>query len=171
MTLHQINNTIQLISQELGKMDQDIMGLIATQILEEHYNQISEFCTAVKGLHQGKLPHNLIPKTSLATAMNKLVTEAETKGLKIGLHSFNNIYQLQLSYLYKPEDQVIIALLHIPLYKEKQILQLHKIIPTPMPIGINETLFFLQFKPEHQFLAHNENRTLLQSFTQLELNN
>lgn len=150
-----LKRTITDVGNQLNKNTKNIEDLIKIQRLEILLRRISEKYSDIFSLLESLKRGKLSPLTFDAHKLHIIFTQLQRNALKIGykmlLSTSADIYDCETSFLVF-SNHTIRTITHIPLYKEKTLLDLYEYIP--LPIKMNET--FVTIHSEKKFLAINE---------------
>jgi len=181
MTVYQDHEDIERVNQTLNRFETLIGKLLVTDETYEHYfagvystilleEQADRFAlaeTAIDQLLFGKLHKGLISPEGLTKAIEDLRKRAEDAGMLIGVKRPIELYQLHTSFVYDPDKDLLHAIVHVPMYREKHVLSLKRYIPIPFySPGLNK---FLQIDPNENYLAHNADVTLIKTLSEPDL--
>jgi len=80
--------------------------------------------------------HRLAPGVYSEEALESIVSYttdlAFKKGLVNFIHHTSDLYQLETSFLYNPQNKTFITILHIPLVRPENLLKMYKYLPMPL---------------------------------------
>ncbi len=80
--------------------------------------------------------HRLAPGVYSEESLESIVSYAKDLASKKGLQNFiqhtSDLYQLETSFLYNPDNKTFITILHIPLVRQENLLKMYKYLPMPL---------------------------------------
>jgi hypothetical protein len=115
--------------------------------------------------------HRLAPGVFNHAALHSVVQYtkelAKEQQLENFVHHTSDLYQLETSYLYNPENKTFSIILHIPLVQKENLLKMYKFVPLPlntqltsnhslMPAVGNQDIIAVRGTEAYKVLSHSD---------------
>ena len=176
--IQRIKTTLESIQEQFERFvmynrafDLQSFGLFILEMIDTEYQRTKATADALRKLLMGKFQPGLIDTKVLRMALTKIKEQATLEELTPVVRTVSDMYQMPVSFLYNETASVLHVFIHIPLFKENQVLDLYRFIPVPIKSkrAANVMKVFYEVQPGKQFFAHNRDHTLYREMNQAEL--
>jgi len=117
--------------------------------------EVRVFCDTVKMALLGKLNPDQISYQQLAGIADFIYALEDEHNLESPLQQPADLFSMPLTYLYNLEEQRLEFIIHVPMYKAEQLLDMYEHQPFPMTMGLNRDYVAVPRPGAHNILAYN----------------
>ena len=176
-----LNHIIESVNRNDVKIAQLNMNLQSLQVQIEHlkiahhrlsnyvvFNAMTTLCASeincfihhqddilegITLLLQRRLHPTLVDPIALEEKFKIIIEKPTERHQYLGLQHINELYQLETSYIV-PDENTIVAMVHIPIYQFQTVMSLWEYIPTPLlNFGSKDGYTTYRIKSEKKYLA------------------
>ena len=110
-----------------------------------HVNEVQtkiEDCLDQAQLH--RLSHKIFSNDVLESIKANIDATAKRNGFLSFVTQTTDLFQIPLSYVYQPGNKTVSLILHVPLVKHENLLQMHQFLPFPLSHDFHLTILLRQ---------------------------
>jgi len=127
----QMNNSASILT-DFVKFNPAVASQALTGMLM-HVNEVQtkiEDCLDQAQLH--RLSHKIFTNDVLESIKANIDATAKRNGFLSFVTQTTDLFQIPLSYVYQPGNKTVSLILHVPLVKHENLLQMHQYLPFPL---------------------------------------
>jgi len=127
----QLNNSVNALT-DFVKYNPAVASQALTGMLM-HVNEVQtklEDCLDQAQLH--RLSHKIFPNSVYESIKANIDEVAKRNGYISFVKHTTDLFQIPLSYVYQPGNKTVSLILHVPLVKHENLLQMHQYLPFPL---------------------------------------
>ena len=94
--------------------------------------------SAVSHAQRHRLAPGVFSSESMQAVVDHVQLVAEDNDYISFVHHPSDLYQLETSYLYEPNNKTFITILHVPMVKKEHLLTMYKFLPLPLATHLGE---------------------------------
>ena len=144
---------------EILRYNPAILASAANQLIFQAIDVSNRIQATVQEAQHNRLSTQLLPGETIVKMYKFLENAAKEKGLELLISQPVDLYQTELSYFYREEDQMLNLFLHIPMVRPNSILQFYQLVPFPIASDIrnNSSMVpkvekdMIAVGPDHQY--------------------
>ena len=131
--------------------------------------QVDMVRAAVSGALQHRLAPGVYNENALESVLAYVKDLCKEHHYEQLIHHTSDLYQLETSFLYNPENQTFSTILHIPLVKKENLLQLYRFIPAPLNTDLTAGHSLAPQVGHQDLIAVNSNSTIFKVLSKTDL--
>jgi hypothetical protein len=133
-------------------------------------DQIRIFGDTVKLAQLGKLNPDQVPYTQLERMATFIWEMERDHHLESPINVPSDLFTMPMSYLYNMEEERLEFIIHVPMYRPGQLLDMYEYQPFPMTLGADRNRVAVPRPGSHNILAYNAQNEF-QTMTNTDLQN
>ena len=151
---------------EILRYNPAILLSAADQLVFQASHVSNRIQATIQQAQHSRLSTQLLPGETMNKMYKFLEKAAKTKGMDLLITQAVDLFQIDLSYFYKEEDQTLNLFLHVPMIFPNSILQFYQLVPFPIAsdIRVNSSMVpkleqdMIAVGPDHQFqvVSHSD---------------
>ena len=176
--IHREEEKTKQLKEHIEHLEEELVGQRKTEDIFIHLFTIKTFSSSTTrhllrlqdGLYEllkNKLSPKLVTISNIERALTRLKTVTSNRRYKMALQNPSDVFMCDTSFVAIQNGSLII-LVHIPIYKEFNLMKLLEYKPTPITLT-NKTEQQVYIKPESKIIAVNEDMTLYTSYSTEEI--
>ena len=110
----------------------------ANQLIFQALDVSNKVQATIQEAQHSRLSTQLLQGETVNKMYHFLDQAAKTKGMELLITKSVDLFQIELSYFYREEDQILNLFLHVPIVFPNSILQLYQLVPFPIASDIRE---------------------------------
>ena len=133
--LHEIDDAMNSINSTLFEMVQFNPAYVtasAATMMTKITDIYTKVANAVSQAQLNRLSPLIFPNDVLKNVKTHIDQFAEKRELKSFVNHISDLYQLEASFVYQPNNKTFNIILHVPFVKHEYLLELHQYIPFPL---------------------------------------
>ena len=119
-------------------------------------DEVRTFSTTVALAQLGKINPDQISQEALENVLEFLDLVTETKGMVTPVKSTADIFTMPMSYVFNKARETFYFIVHIPLTRPEQVMDMFEYVPFPMTMSTSENHVVLPRPGHHDVLAINQ---------------
>ena len=189
-TIENLNSSIKLVMTKVTniahRLKADELVLEVSQIMNRFFQEHRRIVTGLAALSHHRLPPELVSVKSLTTTMINLRRKVEHQNMRLSIKNFNEIFNLEASYVAYPNGNTISLhdkwllikyiqlgtiwiFLHVPIYDMNEKMTLFSYDQTPFIVPQNGSKVALRIEAENDLIAVSRDDTRHQVYSWSDL--
>jgi hypothetical protein len=172
LELSTMNKTLWMVEQYMELSGNEMHASVLMGLCQSEYSlvrtHLDNLIMGLQSLVNHRLHQNLVPPTVLKRSLNRLIRRLAAIGYTAAVTNIGDLYRTPTSHTTYTEDNIIIAFVHVAIYRQDTILQLYKYVETPILFaGENYTRHFFLARPHgrERYLAINRQNDIFKELS------
>ena len=108
----------------------------ANVLIFQCWDIVNKVQSSVQQAQQNRLSTSLLEGKTINKMFKFVQTAAENQGMQLMINKPVDLFQIELSYFYRPEDKILNLFLHVPMVRPDNLLQFFRLVPFPISNAI-----------------------------------
>ena len=146
-----INSNERQILEAL-RYDPAMLTSSTNVLIFKTWDIVTRIQATVQQAQINRLSTSLLQGHTINKMFEFLGKAAESRGMKLMIQKPVDLFQIEMSYFYRPQDKKLNLFLHVPMVHSDNLLHFFKLVPFPISNAIKSN-YSMTLKLEHQLIA------------------